>query len=318
MSNLNITNREQVSDRRAAAQVTKTYVEWREAFPLAEPTVRIIFHGLFCFFFDRKDDCFVGTHNTTQQSGHPHTTHPHDYRIIIRQKHGDTIDWEIPYPGGNPQSYPRLNIKVMGSAFPGGVEPGVYVYTGPNHDQFFREVGNDRRDWRWIIDFEGIVYPGGVSGINAAALRPGIRIDNGLFYTFHKTLSNYDLVAEGSGTSITLNNVADIMAANIYLAAGGSVRVTGGPVGERTLNFEEGRTYEIDILNLCDGHAHEACHYEPTHLDKQRRNDFFLYYDTFDASQNRPEYLLINRMDVIPADDDTPCGAVAFDQTPQI
>jgi hypothetical protein len=313
MSNLETSNPEQVS---ATAAVAKTYVEWRDAFPLAEPTVRVTFHGLFCFFFDGKDECFVGTHNTTHQSGHPHTSHPHDYKITIRQKDGGaTTDEEI-FEVGNPQGYPRLNFKVTGSSFPGGVAPGVYVYTGPNHDQFHRQVGNDRRDWRWIIDFEEEMYPEGVKGIKPAALRPGLKFDDGLFYTYRKTEATFDLVPEGGGTVIPLNNVAEIMAANIYLANGGFVKLTGGPVGERRLDYAANRTYEIDILNLCDGALHTPCHYESNHLDKKRRNDFFLFYDTFDPSMNRPEYLLIKQAGSR-ASDDTPCGAVGYSGTPQ-
>lgn len=310
MSNPNVCTPEQVSIMRTAASAQKTYVEWHDAFPVVEPTVRVTFHGLFCFFFDHTDECFVGTHNTTQQPGHAHNTHPHDYQIVIRQKDGGATTQEDIFNVGDPQRFPRLNFKVTGSAF-----PGVYVYTGPNHDQFDREAGNDKRDWRWIIDFEDMIYPDGVKGLSAAALRPGLKFDNGLFYTYKKTPFNFELVPEGGGPAITLNNIAEVMAANIYLAEGGFVKLTGGPVGERTLAYAANRTYEIDILNLCNGFDHPACHYEPNNPDKQRRNDFFLYYDTFDPSQNRPEYLLL-LLDSL-GTDDTPCGAVGFGQTPQ-
>lgn len=312
MSNPNVSNQGQVPA--AAAALPKTYVEWRDAFPVAEPTVRISFHGLFCFFFDGKDECFVGTHNTTQQPGHPHTTHPHEYRITVSQKDGGVLTDQFTHLIKDPQRFPRLNVKTTGGAFPNGFDPGVYVYTGPNHAQFNRNPGDDQQDWRWIIDFEDRMYPGGVKGKNPGALRAGVKIDNGLFYTKHKTTKDFDLVPEGGGTTIPLNNVAEIMAANIYLASGGFVRLTGGgPVLDmRKLEHAPNRIYEVEITNLCDGAAHESCHYDPLSLDKQKRNDFFLYYDTFDPSQNRPEYLLIRRGDVVRATDDTPCGPVIF------
>jgi hypothetical protein len=313
MSNRSTPNPVQAAASRTA--VPKTYVEWHDAFPTAEPTVKVTFHGLFCFFFDGKDECFVGTHNTTQQPGHPHTTHPHEYVIVLRQKDGGATTSEETFPVGNPQRFPRLNFKATGSAFPGGVEPGVYVYTGPNHDQFDRLPGNDMRDWRWIIDFDDI-YPDGVKGLSATAVRPGLKFDDGLFYTEHKTDSTFRLVPEGGGDEILLNNVAEIQGVNIYLANGGFVKLTGGPVGERRLDFAAGRTYEVEITNLCDGNVHPACHYEPDDLDKQRRNDFFLYYDTFDPAQNRPEYLLIKQPDSR-ATDESPCGAVGFGGSPQ-
>ena len=315
MSSLNTSNQAQA----AAAAAAKTYVEWRDAFPAAEPTVRIIFHGLFCFFFDGKDECHVGTHNTTRQPGHPHNTHPHDYQVTVTQMDGGAVTDRFTHMIGNPQRFPRINFRTTGSAFPGGVAPGAYVYTGPNHAQFNRNPGDDPKDWRWIIDFEDRMYPGGVKGINAAALRAGMRIDNGLFYTKQRTSKPFDLLPEGGGAPIPLNNIAEIVAANIYLAEGGFVKLTGGgPVlNERKLEYAPNRTFEVEILNLCDGNAHTPCQFEPTSPDKQKRNDFFLYYDTFDRLQNRPEYLLILRTPGLKSKDDTPCGAVGFGQTPE-
>lgn len=296
-----------------AAVAGPTYVEWQRDFPAATPTVKVTFEGLFCFFFDGKEGCFVGTHNTTRQAGHQHAAFPHDYKITIVQKDGSSTTTDS-FLVGDPRQSSPLNIKVTGADFPPDLDPGVYVYTGPNRDRFNRKDG-DERDWRWIIDFEEVMYPDGVKGINSTALRPGIKIDAGLFYTQARTSVDFILTPEGGGASIQLNKIAKVTAANIYLKEGGSVSLRGGPVGKHDLNFAPNRTFEVNITNLCDGNSHPPCKFDPHSLDKKNRNDFFLYYDIFDQSQNRPEYLLIRIGE--PGTDDSPCGAVGFGQTPQ-
>lgn len=308
-----MSDQEHENDVEAAVVAAKTYVAWPNDFPTDAPTVKITFEGLFCFFFDGKEGCFVGTHNTTQQTGHQHNTHPHDYKITLVTKEGASTTTEIIRVGNPLNDRLPLNFKVEGSAFPGGVTPGVYVYANA---EFNRDTGaDDVKDWQWIIDFEDRMYPGGVKGMNSTTLRPGIKIDNGLFYTANLTNTKFDLVPEGGGTDIPLNNVAKVQAVNIYLEPGGRVRLRGGPIGTRDFEYAANRTYQVDIRNLCDENSHPICKFDPISPDKKRRNDFFLYYDTFDASQNRPEYLLIRRGN--PADDDAPCGAVGFGQTPQ-
>lgn len=298
-----------------AARLPKTYVEWRDPFPPEPPTVKLIFHGLFCCFFDGMKECFVGTHNTTHRAGGPHTgTHPHDYEVRILQKDNGAPTVLHPSPAGDPRGFPPLDITVTGSAFPGGVAPGVYVYTGPLHDQFGRRPADDPRDWRWVIDFEEEMYPGGVKGRIPDSLLPGVTIDNGLFHTHKKTAAQFDLVPENGSAIIPMNSVAEEAAANIYLGEGGFVQLTGGPVGDLRLDYAPNRTYEVYILNLCDGNAHATCKYDPNSRDKKKRNDFFLYYETFDPSQNGPEYLLVKRGRVR-ASDDSPCGPTSYGGT---
>jgi hypothetical protein len=312
------------SGQRVVAPLPKTYAEWHGRFPNVPPTVRINFHGLFSFFLDDKK-CFAGTHNTTRRPGHPHTDHPHEYGVTIEQKDAG-IPTEIrPYMvnTGSPLDVPALDFKVTGSAFPGGVAPGVYVYTGPRHAQFNRDDDDDERDWRWMIDFEDRVYPEGVQGVIWEAIQPGITIDNGLFHTYLRTDSQFDLVPEGGGADIPLNSIAQQVAANIYLAPGGTVQLTGGPVGNRVLTHEKNRTYEVYISNLCNGKNNASCDYDSNAGTKKGRNDFFLHYETFNRPLARPEYMLIKRadsMNKLLAElfimDDAPCGSVGYGGTP--
>jgi hypothetical protein len=298
-----------------AAPLAKTYEEWRTPFPGGAPTVKIIYHGLFCFFFDGRNRCFAGTHNTTRRPGKPHTDHPHEYVVTIEQRDGGIITRNDKFKvnNGDPLDVSLLNFNVQGAVFPGAVPPGVYVYTGPRYDQFTRDDADDPQDWRWIIDFEDKMYPAGVKGKNKAAMEPGITVNNGLFHTNRRTHAHFELRPEaGGGAPIILNSVAEVMAANIYLAAEGFVGITGGPVGERRLDFAPNRTFRVNILNLCDGNANASCDYHSVSLDKKRRNDFFLHYETFDPEQNQPEYMLINRGGRDEATDDAPCGGVGY------
>lgn len=303
---------------RPAAPLAKTYEEWRAPFPGGAPTVQLIYHGLFCFFFDGRNRCFAGTHNTTRRNGHPHTDHPHEYVVTIEQRDGGLLTQNETFKvnTGDPLEVPPLDFRVEGAAFPGGVAPGVYVYTGPNHAQFSRDDGDDAQDWRWIIDFEDKMYPAGVKGKKKAAMEPGITVNNGLFHTNLLTDAHFDLKPEGGGADIPLNRVALIQAANIYLAANGFVQVTGGPVGNRTLVFAPNRTFRVNIHNLCDGNAHAACKYESDSSNKKKRNDFFLHYETFDPTQNQPEYMLVKRGKSNDATDDAPCGGAGYSGSP--
>ncbi len=67
-----MTDKRQVTDAEAAVAAAKTYVEWQNEFPAGEPTVKITFEGLFCFFFDGMDDCFVSAATPTPRT--PMTT----------------------------------------------------------------------------------------------------------------------------------------------------------------------------------------------------------------------------------------------------
>jgi hypothetical protein len=299
------------SGQRVVAPLRRTYDEWHDPFPGGEPTVRIIFHGLFGFFLnDRK--CFAGTHNTTQRPGHPHTDHPHEYRVtIVRKDAGVPTKMDKHFrPPGNPLGVSALDFNVTNPFF-----PGVHVYTGPRHAQFNRSPGDDERDWRWIIDFEDKVYPEGVQGI-PDAMKPGVTLNNGLFHTDIRTRAQFDLLPVGGGTAIPLNSIANTVAANIYLTDQGEVRITGGPVGDLPLPFVKDRTYDIHVSNLCNGNNHPKCKYKSNAGTKEGRNDFFLHYETFTIPPHRPEYMLVKRGAFERINDDAPCGAVGYGGTP--
>ena len=270
--------------------------ETRQVLP-PDPTVRIIFHGLLSFFFDRARECRVGIHNTTQGVLFQHR-HPHDFEVAA---------WAVTGAGtGNRKcrpiplipsiKNPKLIAGVRIDAF--GIREreldGVYVYQKPPLDRF---DGRDERDWRWVVDFESdLLYPEGVRN-KPETINPYVAINNGLFYTLKKTTRNFVLRPQGGGADTPVGNVAEIVAANIYLNPGGRVDLSIMPAIGLPLTIPliavPGVTYEIDITNNCL-HGNKPCEFKPNHQDsKEERNDFYLYYDTFTKPAGRPEYELI-------------------------
>jgi hypothetical protein len=96
------------------------YVPWPGSFPTGEPTVKIVFHGLFCFFFDGKARCEVGIHNTTHRH---HPDQPHDFIVSVWTKiAGQCPPVSMRSTVGDPHAMGKdFNISVVGSAVPDGV-----------------------------------------------------------------------------------------------------------------------------------------------------------------------------------------------------
>lgn len=330
-----MSNKERTNAARASAPRARTLADWPEShqgLPEREPSVRIIFHGLLCIFFNGSSGCFVGTHNTSAVAGHQH---PHSYAIQLWRREGGVCHPQPPQTVGNPTNVTRLTITTTNPE----LLDGTYVYT---RDPFKRPDptnGNDPNDWRWVIDFDEM-YPDGVD-IDWDALQNGVTIDNGLFYTLRTTCAKFLRRPEDddSGDSdIELGSLAHYVAANIYLKPGdGMVTLSGGPFAEDIhLHAEPGVTHQVDITNNCnEGHAGCKFNSDPDQ-PKEQRNDFFLYYDVLDQGYE-PEYELIRsepcprlpvdleaeliKMDVCPSPrirstDDAPCGVVGFSQTP--
>jgi hypothetical protein len=330
-----MSNRERTGYARSGAPRARTVAVWEESqqgLPQREPTVRIIFHGLLCLFFDGSSGCYVGTHNTSADAAHH--PHPHQYAVQVWKKEGDVCHQLYSQVLGNPHDAAHLEITTENPE----LFDGTYVYT---RDPFKRPDpgnGNDPHDWRWIIDFNDL-YPDGVD-VDPDTLESGVTIDNGLFYTLSKTCAKFKLRPEDDDTGasdIKIGSVAHHVAANIYLRADdGVVTLTGGPFTDPLpLRAEPNVTYQVDITNNCN-QGHPGCKFDSDpNKPKEVRSDFFLYYDVFDQ-HGEPEYELIlsepcpsirdidaelTEMGVctsphVRSNDDSPCGATGFSQTP--
>lgn len=316
-----------------ANSVVTTTSRVRENFP-PDPTVRILFHGLLSFFFNGDRRCQVGIHNTTQGLAHPHR-HPHEFHVSVW-----TIVNRCP-PA--PMSIPIVNSRLIEKVDISVTNPlefdGVYVFEknpASAFDRLDQQGTNDPRDWRWVLDVESdLFYPTGVNEISQT-LKPSVFINNGLFYTFHKTASTYLLHPDDNSGDRRIGTYAEIVACNIYLGLGSFLTLSVPPLPlPITLAGGIGLKYQIDITNNCR-RGGKACEFTPNTGPKEDRNDFYLYYQTFNRQPRQPEYELrlerrVNddaRLDIcqertpgnekIVSSRDSPCGAIVHGQTTDV
>lgn len=283
-------------------------IEWPNHPP--QTRVRIIFNGLmgFCcrsYDFERYV-CDVGFHKGNSR-------HPHRLKILAFDRSCDT-------PIQIPNS-PSTNVSVEADAT---IESGVGFYQPT--DVTSRDELDDR-DFRWIIDFEsdylyGRHLPDGTKTLRKKAnvYRPKLEIYNGLFYTLHKTASTFRAqTRDGDPRYIaTLGNVADYIAADIYVPEGSAVRLT-----------IDGNVYmihppgEIQFFNDChDPDSDEPCDFNPYDLsDKKNRNDFYVNYGAFHLDGLREyelfliEYHRPSRVPIcgaVPLTDEAPCAGSGY------
>ncbi|MBD0372763.1 MAG: hypothetical protein ICV60_18105 [Pyrinomonadaceae bacterium] len=322
-----------------AAQVkaaAKTY-EICTTFPGGEPTIRLIFHGLFCFCFDGKNSCEIGIPNITQDILHPHPQ-PHDFNIAVWRKDSGTCP---PVPMSVPIVDPKLMLgRVTLNVIKLPLE-GVCVYQ-KDKNAFDRNdlANNDSRDWRWVLDIEGDIYTQKVTK-DPSTLRPSMTINEGLFYTVYPTNSTFHLHPSGApniNNDRDVGHMAEIVGANIYLDQNEIAVLTIPTIASlpHVFTFAGGttRTYQIDVTNNCRRGVQE-CRFDPNSTHVEERNDFYLYYETFTEPAGQPKFELITtsstrstydpgRLGIcsekhskpgIDSNDETPCGATVFGQS---
>jgi hypothetical protein len=210
---------------------------------------------------------------------------------------------------GRPLPRPRSSFSIHVDKPDLSVLDGVYVYEKNPNQPFVRaDPTNDPKDFRWILDFEGPdFYPSPLPPLtkHAAMLRPSLHIDNGLFYTFYKTRSTFNKRPTKGGSDVPLNNIVDIIGANIYLATTGSVQlIIDGNV--TPLSPGPGESYEIDIFNVCNADL-PGCRFDSQGATKEDRNDFYVHYHTFDVPAGEQEYELV-AANAMPAGSIAMCG----------
>jgi hypothetical protein len=313
-----------------AQTVSKTYVTMPDL--PDNPTVKVVFHGLFCFCFDGKKECESGIHNKTHEGG-AHK-HPHDLLVNVWVKNGECPSAPIASLRiGDPKRFGDINLKVSGTS----LLDGTYVYQNAQLPDPFDRTNSSpdplvTSDWRWVLDFEGPdFYDRHLDAKHPQTLRPSVHMNNGLFYTLLRTNSTF----RREPGAKQLGHVAHFVAANIYLGLGGFAELTiddlkiGDQPFEFTCEGGLGLTYQIDIFNDCKHTARPCVFHDPTGNDETERNDFYLYYDTFDIPAHQPKYELfleIEGNDSDPegiclfeadeVDDKSPCGATGFGGSP--
>jgi hypothetical protein len=309
-------------------QVPMTYSIRNELKP--NPDVKLVFEGLMWFIFHGDTECQVAIHNSTRGTVLPHR-HPHDLAINV---------WTIPdcdisrcgkpdpISIGDPKSIAGIQIDVNNPK-----ERGVHVFQKDQGEFDRHNPNNDPYDWRWVLDFEKApFYPEGIK-LTSKKINPGIWINNGLFYTLHKTGSKFSLIPiGGGGRTYEIGNVPQYIGGNIYLQDQGDVTLTirrafPQQSESRVLKRTAGVCYQVDFTNVCLKNG-KPCDFKPDHpTSVTERNDFYLYYDTCTKPSNKQRYALKRTDAAAPATEtfclepahkghfessnDAPCGPVA-------
>jgi hypothetical protein len=264
-----------------------TYVKWpqSDASPIpSNPTVEVLFKGLLALCFDYTRQCEVGICNRSQ-------AHSVQIRIWKKTASGCYLIYENlrPTQGLNIGEFIRINV-----INPIPLVNGVYVYTKNGFDRNMAS-GNDPSDFGWSLNIEGNYFHDRKVNKHVNYLRPSLLLNNGLFFTYHKTESTFDRIR--AGDQIPLNNIAFVLGANIYLDSRGSVsldipRVPDLPPPLTPLDLCPDERFQIIIGNDCDD-EHGYC-----------GSDFHHHYKTI----NETEWYNLNRSNEVPDPDPPLCG----------
>jgi hypothetical protein len=236
----------------------------------ANQVVKLIFHGLagFCWREDprtHKISCDVGFFNK------PDSYHRH--RLMVHAYSASCTAVNLP------TNVQKLSLIVTNRA----ILDEAYFYQPGNVSS--RAELTDPKDFRWMMDLESDYFHGISLEKKPSVFKPILSVPCGLFYTHHKTGSRFRVQpAEGPPVN-DLGNVADILAANVYVTLGASVelRVNDQPHAIQAPG-------EVHFNNHC--HSGSACTPQPHNLqDRRKRSDFYMNYEAFDR-KTEPEYQL--------------------------
>jgi hypothetical protein len=255
---------------------------------------------LLTFCFDGKNLCEIGVFKDSP-AGHEHS-------LVFRK--WEKVNGVCPKEPTKEYKTPTKDFELVVNK-PHPDADGVFI---KGRDPFDRlKPASDPEDFRWMIDFDRELYPLAHSHIvkDAAGVSPRLKMRKGIFYTHQKTVNLFNAVpSTGDPDDIKLggSSIAMVTAARIYLDMGGSVEVHIDGTLVDTLEPTANLEYQLDVYNLCDPIAHPLCDYKPAHpTDKQKRNDFFVYYRALALPPGQPEYHL---MAVLPPKKDVPIKGI--------
>jgi hypothetical protein len=237
-----------------------------------DPDIFFIFLGQLAFCYNPTGYCEIGINNKAGR---------HELSIIVYESvNGGTprrIHW---YPDDNQPDTPRdIRFDVNNPK-----ESGVFFYQ-PDGLLPRRDLRN-ALDFQWIADLEGEDFYNVKLTKKANNLQPRLRVGNGTFYSV-KTKAEFDLY-DSRGLR-HLGSVGRIIAVNISLNPGGYATFTiDGQVWR--LDKKADTRYMILFSYDCDG---RRCEWNPAGLSKYERNDFYLYFKTFQLDGNQEEVELI-------------------------
>ncbi|HZG51407.1 MAG TPA: hypothetical protein VEZ40_04655 [Pyrinomonadaceae bacterium] len=241
-----------------------------------DPTVILVFHGLMGFAYNPLGFCEVGMHAKAPEhefSVHAYgSTTPSDDDLLYSYKAGPAGDMAI-----NVIRFDVKNPRTEGVQF---YKPGVTSIAN-------QQEASDDRAFSAVLDLEGPDFYNRPLRKKPGAFKPRMHVKNGIFYTYARTPKQFRRSAPND--DLNLGRIAWLIGANIYLQDDGFVSLRIGSE-ELRLKAAGGRKYLLFFNNGC---PHGDCTYIPTSAKKEKRNDFYLYYKTFDIPNDREEYELV-------------------------
>lgn len=275
-------------EKETAAGGMTPYADWPAtgSFPGGDRFVVLSFHGLMGFAYNQEHRyCEVGVH--CKAPHHEFRIEVYEYevgqkkgKLVYRRKFG-----KAEYA---PMDYIRIDI----------VNPwarGVNFYMPPSYkiDAQTEEVTADDNDFRLVPDLEGPLFYERRLKKKSGAYKPKMHIKHGTFYTLSSTTKGFR--REAPNDAKPLGKVARIVAANISLNQDGYVALRIGDEEVRLApeplsgSPPQGKFYIAHFDNSCDQFD---CDYKPKSPKKEKRNDFYLYYETFEIPSDKEEYEL--------------------------
>ena len=257
---------------------------WCRDFPANPKYVKLIFYGLLGIAprqpLGEPAKCQVGFHSKGDGPLH--------HELSIRA-YSNVVDASSCTSSRKFEQKKKIESIVLTVADPDPDVDQAYFYQ--RGKACARRELTDPKDFRWIVDFEShYLYRKHLPATlekKEDVYSPVLTVEKGIFYTLHKTGSTFLARSDDCKYFSDLGNVADYIAANIYVKSGGvTVNVDGA-------EFTVQAPGEIYFDNHCMNEDNDEmkCKFDPESSDKKKRSDFFMNYKAFDR-KGHPEYHL--------------------------
>lgn len=269
-------------------------------------SVKLVFYGLMALWRNADEHCLIGFHSKA--------TSKHKHRLMIKafRKVGDTCEQmgdTVMVPQGA-----NMDLEISRP----DVLDGVYFFQPPLTNGHLHDS-----DFRWVVNLEGPSWYNQILP-RKVVHNPILKVRNGLFHTLMKTESTFRR-QKTEGDVLHIGSIANYVATNIYLEAGGQVSLS---LPGRTITCPQAENvrYELQFINHCEkSGTSRACEFKPYHLtDKTERSDFYMHFEGIDLPLNR-EYELIVAQGATGyappicrearASDESPCSVVGYGGT---
>lgn len=259
---------------------------WPPAASIPDPDVFICFHGLMSFAHHRRGFCEVGIHSAAanHKLGIYVVEVPDSFFTnMLMQATIDEIDILYKYVG-DASSFPEEVIRIEVSE---PLTPGVSYYQVDDAGRSSHEwpPTADPNDFRWIIDFESEELHKTQLKKRPGVLRPKLRIKAGVFSTLLTTRHKFRLRTPYFKTEP--RSVGYFFGASIDLKPKGFTVIR---IGSHEVLLNKGKRYFVLIDNSCPG---DICEYKPNSPVKQKRNDFYQYYNAVKVPDYEDEFELV-------------------------